>query len=155
MRSHTKLLALAIALVSASCSSASTAGGEATMPPVAAAPGGAQPEAAPAASASAVPAEQARRGQNAFLQSCTACHGSAEFSDAAFRTRWRNRTAADLFDLISSTMPEDAPNSLPAERYVDIVAYVLTLNGFETVDGAGLWTVPALSDVSLGSLSGS
>lgn len=123
------------------------------MPPVAAAPAAATPETAPT-SVSSVPAEQARRGQNAFLASCTACHGSAEFSDGAFRTRWRNRTAADLFDLMSATMPEDAPNSLPAERYVEIVAYILTLNGFESAAGGTPWTVSALGGVSLGSLSG-
>ncbi|MEX2467983.1 MAG: c-type cytochrome [Gemmatimonadota bacterium] len=101
-----------------------------------------------------VPADQARRGQNAFLSSCTTCHSSSEFSDTAFQTRWRNRTAADLFDLTAATMPEDAPNSLPAERYVEIVAYLLRLNGFESSDVPEAWDVEALGNVSLTTLGG-
>lgn len=100
----------------------------------------------------AVPAQQAQRGENAFLASCTACHSSGEFNDTAFQTRWRNRTARDLFDLMSATMPEDAPNSLPQERYVEIVAYLLTLNGFPTSGTGSAWDVGALGDVGLGTL---
>jgi S-disulfanyl-L-cysteine oxidoreductase SoxD len=104
--------------------------------------------------AAVVPAEQAQRGQNAFLSSCTTCHSSSEFNDTAFQTRWRNRTAADLFDLLSATMPEDAPNSLPAERYVEIVAYLLRLNGFESSEGQEAWDLSALEGLSLASLGG-
>ena len=53
---------------------------------------------------------------------------------------------------MSATMPEDAPNSLPAERYVEIVAYFLTLNGFESAEGGSAWDARALREVSLGAL---
>lgn len=146
-----KLLPLLLVLAVSACSSAPD--------PASPAPAAPPPAEAPAASspgsensASVVPAAQAQRGQNAFLSSCTACHSSSEFSDTAFQTRWQNRTAADLFDLMSATMPEDAPNSLPAERYVEIVTYILRLNGFEASDAQDAWSLSALADVSLASL---
>jgi len=149
MHNSSKLIVLLATLAVSACSSgpsasAGAAGGGLAGPAVAAAP-----------ALDRVPADQALRGQNAFLSSCSVCHGSSEFSDAAFRNRWRNRTAADLFDLTAATMPEDAPNSLPAERYLEIVAYFLTLNGFETADGVPAWEVRSLSEVSLAELSGS
>lgn len=141
-----KLLPLLLVLVVPACSSAPTPAADPAPP---------APPAGPAASAaSVVPAAQAQRGQNAFLGSCTACHSSSEFSDTAFQTRWRNRTAADLFDLMSATMPEDAPNSLPAERYVEIVAYILRLNGFEASGTQDAWDLSALAGVGLASLGG-
>ncbi|MDZ7780191.1 MAG: cytochrome c [Gemmatimonadota bacterium] len=155
MRILPKLPPLVAVLVVASCSTAPSTGDTGTVSPDV---GDGAPEDAPAEArtdVSAVPAEQAQRGENAFLASCTACHASGEFSDSAFRRRWQNRTAEDLYRLTASTMPEDAPNSLPPERYVDIVAYILTLNGFESVDGGEAWNVPVLDQVSLAPLAGS
>ncbi len=79
--------------------------------------------------------EQARRGRAVFRRSCTECHYSSEFRDRQFRFKWRRRTAGHLFGHIVSTMPEDAPGSLSLQEYVDVVAYILELNGFEP--GAG------------------
>ena len=107
---------------------------------------------APPAAVTAVQAEQARSGENAFLASCTACHASSEFSANAFKRRWSNRTAADLYDLMSATMPEDAPASLAPEAYVDIVAYMLSLNGFETSAAGSAWNLETLERVSLSPL---
>ena len=36
----------------------------------------------------------------------------------------------DLLELIRTTMPNDNPGQLPARDYVDIVAYILNLNGY-------------------------
>ncbi len=151
MRTYKLLLSVLPVMALVACSSGSSpATGTAAAPP---APVDRRPAAAaaPAPSATAVPAQQAQQGENAFLASCTACHSSNEFNDTAFQTRWRNRTARDLFDLMSATMPEDAPNSLPQERYVEIVAYLLTLNGFPTGTGSA-WDVDALGDVDLGTI---
>lgn len=142
---------LSVLALSACSSAASPAADPAPQPPAASA---SPPPPAASTGAITVPAEQAQRGQNAFLSSCTTCHSSSEFSDTAFQTRWRNRTAADLFDLMSATMPEDAPNSLPAERYVEIVAYLLRLNGFDVSGAQGPWDLPALQGVSLATLGG-
>lgn len=36
----------------------------------------------------------------------------------------------DLVELIRTTMPNDNPGQLPKQDYVDIVAYILNLNGY-------------------------
>jgi len=82
--------------------------------------------------------EQADAGRDSFRANCTACHSTSEFRDRAFKFKWYRRSAGDLFNLISSTMPEDAPASLAGEEYAAIIAYILRLNGFDFVEGAEL-----------------
>ena len=154
MRIKHVTLALMSSLVLTACASAP--GPSETAPAATAtAPAPTSTTTAPAtASASAVtmvPATQVRQGENAFLASCTACHSSSEFSARAFQRRWTNRVASDLYDIMSATMPEDAPASLPPAQYVDITAYILSLNGFETGSGDA-WTAETLQRVNFGDL---
>jgi mono/diheme cytochrome c family protein len=72
---------------------------------------------------------QADVGRRWFAASCEECHALNEVSSADFRTKWGGRTAFDLFDIISRTMPEAEPGSLPRRAYVDIVAYLMKQNG--------------------------
>ena len=90
---------------------------------------------APPSSALSFSTAQADRGRNVFRSNCTECHFSSEFSDRQFKFKWRRRTAGDLFDMMATQMPEDAPGSLGLEAYADLVAYVLRLNGFEPGSG--------------------
>jgi polar amino acid transport system substrate-binding protein len=92
-------------------------------------------DAAPASSVLGFSAAQADRGRNVFRSTCTECHYSSEFSDRQFKFKWRRRTAGDLFGMVSTQMPEDAPGILDLQQYADIVAYVLRLNGFEPGSG--------------------
>jgi hypothetical protein len=113
--------------------------------------------AAPASGGSAVPVlsdAQANRGRDQFRASCTACHSTDDFSNADFRSRWQYRSAGDLFDHISTTMPEDAPGSLPLAGYVDIVTYILRMNGFEAGASSGPLDESALNAISLAPFSG-
>ena len=73
---------------------------------------------------------QAERGRAAFRSVCAECHYSSEFRGTQFQFEWRRRTVWDFFREVSRTMPEDAPGSLEAQEYVDIVTYVLRSNGF-------------------------
>jgi hypothetical protein len=50
-------------------------------------------------------------------------------SNADFRVKWNTRFVFDLFDRIRSTMPESDPGSLTRAQYVDVVAYIVKLNG--------------------------
>lgn len=152
MRFKLAFLPIVSSLTLSACAAAS---GPSPSPTPAAAPAPAATAEAPAAAVTAVPADQARRGENAFLASCTACHASSEFSATAFKRRWSNRTAADLYDLMSATMPEDAPASLAPQEYVDIVAYMLSLNGFDTSAAGSAWNLETLQRVSLGPLGSS
>ena len=73
---------------------------------------------------------QASRGQRTFQQVCGACHGINEFSGGRFRIRWRGQTVGDVFDLVSMMMPEDNPGSLTPDEYTDVLAYMLSENGY-------------------------
>jgi cytochrome c5 len=113
--------------------------------------GAPEPDAAPA-SAVSFSAAQADRGRNVFRSTCTECHYSSEFNDRQFKFKWRRRTAGDLFEMVSTQMPEDAPGSLELEQYADIVAFVLRLNGFEPGSGELPADAAVLETISLAPL---
>lgn len=95
------------------------------------APAPAEPAAPDPQSASGVYSEaQAARGRAAFRAVCAECHYSSEFRGSQFQFEWRRRSVGDLYAEIVSNMPEDDPGSLEDQVYVDIVAYILQLNGF-------------------------
>jgi cytochrome c len=85
-------------------------------------------------------APQADRGLRAYERSCTKCHqsdlqGNQEveapaLAGDAFMSRWRGQATKDLFEKVSTKMPADQPGSLPADAYLDIVAYLLQANKF-------------------------
>jgi mono/diheme cytochrome c family protein len=79
---------------------------------------------------SAYTAAQAQRGEARFKEICANCHVVSQFTGATFLRPWSGRTAYDLFDLISTTMPFDNPGQLSRESYADVLAYVFRLNGF-------------------------
>ena len=75
-------------------------------------------------------ADQASRGEATFRRVCSACHDTGEFSGGRFRLTWVGRTTADLFDTISTLMPEGDPGSLSPAEYASVVAYLLQVNGY-------------------------
>ena len=91
---------------------------------------------APTADEGAVPVAalyteaQARRGQRAFRQVCSDCHYTSEFKGPVFTDAWARRTARDFYRELRRTMPDDNPGGLPRQTYVDVMAYILELNGY-------------------------
>jgi hypothetical protein len=75
-------------------------------------------------------AEQVARGRASHRAQCSSCHGAEDYTGEAFAQAWKGQTVFDFMDLIRQTMPEDSPGKLPLAEYVDIVAYVLNLNGY-------------------------
>ncbi len=81
-------------------------------------------------------AEQAGAGRAAYQANCAGCHladlaGRNEAPQLAgnnFMSAWRARSTRDLFELIQSTMPPSG-ETLPADQYLSIVAYILQSNG--------------------------
>jgi alcohol dehydrogenase (cytochrome c) len=79
---------------------------------------------------------QAAAGRAAYDANCANCHmpdlaGRNEappLAGGSFLNAWRNRSTRDLFDLISATMPPNAP-SLSADQYLAITSYILQRNG--------------------------
>src|SRR6267142_4915250 len=73
---------------------------------------------------------QSEHGKELFERSCAGCHsldsGKAApvgLGSPSFRSRWN--TGLDLFGKSSLTMPANKIQSLRAEDYVDLVAFLL------------------------------
>lgn len=79
--------------------------------------------------------QQAGRGEGVYQTSCQSCHAKTEYTGDKFKVAWVSRTAFDIFDVIKSQMPEDNPGSLERQQYVDIVAYILSLNAYPAAQG--------------------
>jgi len=79
-------------------------------------------------------ADQAAAGRTAFQANCAGCHGAdlmgiPPLAGPSFVGSWGTRTTRDLFGLVQNTMPTDRPGALPADTYVNIVAFILQSNG--------------------------
>ena len=115
-------------------------------PPAAAAPATppasapSTPAASPAPAASPSPAaaparagvytqDQAGRGRTLFAGSCSSCHAASDFGGDSFIQRWGGESAAELFNFIRATMPQDAPGSLEPQQYADIIAFFFNASG--------------------------
>ena len=91
---------------------------------------------------------QATRGQAVYPGACGICHGrrlngapedpdmrsTPPLARARFLRVWEGRSLATLFEYTRATMPEDNPNSLTDQEYVDVIAYMLTVGGMPTGD---------------------
>ncbi len=77
---------------------------------------------------------QAGRGQRIFQQVCAECHQPTEFSESGYLNAWIGQSVGGLFDLIRGTMPYDNPGRLRPRQYVDIVSYILSINGLPAGD---------------------
>ena len=127
------MLTAATGLMLAACASSGGAEAPAEAPaPTTETPAAEASAAASASTASAsFTADQADRGRDLFRAQCTECHYSSEFSDSQFKFKWSRRTAGNLYELIQTSMPETSPGSLSPEETVELVTYILRMNGFE------------------------
>jgi mono/diheme cytochrome c family protein len=84
-------------------------------------------------------AAQAKRGDDAYQASCSSCHGSdlhatdaeaVDLTGPGFRAKWSGKTLGGVFEKIRDTMPLGNANSLGDKTYVDILAFILQVNGF-------------------------
>jgi len=82
--------------------------------------------------------EQAARGKKAFLAQCARCHGETLLGgeetrplvDQDFLGRWNDRPVGLLVEITRLTMPSDGPGRLSRRQSTDLVAYLLSENGF-------------------------
>ncbi len=72
--------------------------------------------------------EQARRGEALNEKVCANCH-MQDFFTGTFLKSWSGATVGALYELISTSMPEDRPGALKQQQYADILAYIFELNG--------------------------
>ena len=81
---------------------------------------------------------QAARGQAVYAEECMKCHGEnlgggeggPPLAGKEFLEKWNGKTAGNLFGLVRKTMPSDDPGNLSTRQYSDLVAYMLSVNGF-------------------------
>lgn len=75
-------------------------------------------------------AAQAARGEAVFKKSCATCHGVAQHTGATFRANWGGQALGPLFELITTTMPLNAPGSLAPADSAALIAFMLRDSGY-------------------------
>ena len=96
-------------------------------------------------------AEQAKHGADLYADQCASCHGLAlnggemapPLTGGEFMSNWNGLTVGDLFDRIRTTMPANAAGTLNREKTAEILANILSVNGFP----AGSMELPRQSEV--------
>ncbi len=78
--------------------------------------------------------EQAQSGRSTFNNVCRTCHIPRDFRTIFKQSDDTEALLSDYYDLISTTMPQDSPGSLSTESYMNVIAYLLSLNGFSAGD---------------------
>ncbi|HEU0096267.1 MAG TPA: c-type cytochrome, partial [Rhizomicrobium sp.] len=102
-------------------------------------------------------AAQADAGRDAFLTSCAPCHsktlqGGGEapaLIGDAFIGSWGKRDTKSLYTVIKASMPMGHPDSLGAETYAAITAFLLQANGAK----AGSTALTPTTAVAIGSIA--
>ena len=82
--------------------------------------------------------DQASRGQKAYNSQCARCHGEALLGgenspplvDPDFLDKWYGKSVGSLVDFTRKTMPSDGPGKLSRRQCTDMIAYLLSANGF-------------------------
>lgn len=87
--------------------------------------------------------EQAARGESTYTRTCARCHRAAlagadeapALAGGAFMSGWNGQSLYDLHDRIRTTMPSDTPGTYSRKDIADVIAYVLSFNGFPAGKG--------------------
>jgi mono/diheme cytochrome c family protein len=100
----------------------------------------AQADVAPVGKPVSYASDQADRGEEEYDDNCVDCHGDdlrggllggPPLRGVAFEEKYANGSPAGvLFEVMSGTMPPNAPGSFSATTYADLMAYILKRNGF-------------------------
>jgi mono/diheme cytochrome c family protein len=71
---------------------------------------------------------QAEAGERLYAEHCLTCHDKKYFRPVL--KAWEGQPLAVLYTVMSVSMPESNPGALPRKDYVDILAYILSLNRY-------------------------
>ena len=158
-RHRRSLIASALVLVLGACSSTRLAelptAEDSTPEPVAEA-------ATPAATANSIwggvySEVQARRGHSMYLRACAECHRpdltgmdmAPALLGTAFNFRWRGESVGDIYSTVRNSMPPVGPGTLSDQIYIDVVAYLLSVNEFPPGDQELAPSPTALSEIKI------
>lgn len=75
---------------------------------------------------------QAESGKGVYESTCSACHRMQEYRQVL--RAFQNNSVMMLWDLLVATMPADNPGSLADSEYTDIIAFILSEQGFPAGD---------------------
>ena len=75
---------------------------------------------------------QAKVGEGLYKTHCLTCHDKKYFRPVL--KRWDGQQLGLFFTVMSASMPESNPGSLPDDQYVDILAYILSLSRYAAGD---------------------
>ena len=73
--------------------------------------------------------EQWMRGRDVYAGLCAGCHPAITHVGPMFTTSWAGKKLSDLFGFLRERMPKNDPGSLSEQDYVDVMSYMLRLNG--------------------------
>ena len=83
---------------------------------------------------------QAAHGADLYVKHCERCHDPAKVpagkkpgppvTGQKFIDKWRDHTLGELFTSIFTTMPNDGSAVLSEDETLDLVAYLVSANGF-------------------------
>jgi hypothetical protein len=76
--------------------------------------------------------EQWLRGADVYAGMCAGCHPAVTHVGPMFTTSWAGKKLSDLFGFLRERMPKNDPGSLSEQDYVDVMSYMLRLNGMPT-----------------------
>ena len=79
---------------------------------------------------------QAKKGEAVYFAHCVDCHGpdfagreqAPALAGLGFMEKWNRATVRKLFERVEQ-MPPDEPKVLATQDYVDVLAYMLGVNG--------------------------
>ncbi len=76
--------------------------------------------------------EQWQRGRDIYAGMCASCHPAATHVGPVFTSLWAGKPLSELYNYVTHQMPKNDPGSLSLESYVDVISYLLRLNGMPT-----------------------
>jgi quinoprotein glucose dehydrogenase len=84
--------------------------------------------------------EQATRGEVAYKDNCSSCHGgdlagdgfAPALSGGEFAGNWNELTLGDLYERMRISMPPNGPNTVTNAQKADILAHLMNFNKYPT-----------------------
>ncbi len=72
------------------------------------------------------------RGRDVYAGLCASCHPAITHIGPVFTKAWAGKKLSELFGFLRERMPKNDPGSLSEQEYVDVMSYMLRLNGMPT-----------------------
>ena len=91
--------------------------------------------------------EQAKIGEQLYKQHCLMCHDKKYFRPVF--NAWEGQSLGIMYTVMSASMPESNPGALALQEYVDILAYILSLNRYTAGDTALSNENGALNEITI------